>query len=109
MAALSTQNVSAGGAVTTAAASAGGDTIESGNYAGGWGNASFLLALVGATATTITVDETAYGPYTSQNVIIPVPRGYAGSRVNITYSQVVAVTVGAIRTGPVLTGITVGT
>jgi hypothetical protein len=109
LAALTTQDASAGAAATFAAATGGGDTIESGLRAGGWGGNTFLIANVGATATTITVDGTAYGPYTTQTVIIPVGKGYAGSRVNITYSQVASVTVGAVRTGPSMTGITFGT
>ena len=109
MAALSTQNVSAGGAVTTAAASAGGDTIEAGTGAGGWFSPMFLYAVVGTTATTITVAGTAYGPYTSQTVLIPVNQAYRGARVAITYSQVVGVTVGAVSLGPALTGVTFGT
>ena len=110
MAALATQNLGAGGPYTLAAAAGGGDTIETGPSAGGWGPGSFLIANVGGTATTITVDGTAYGPYTSQTVIVPVGKGNnAGSRVNITYNQVTSVTVGAVRLGSALTGITYGT
>lgn len=109
MAALTTQNVSGGGPITTAAASGGGDTIEAGVSAAGWGGQSFLYATVGATATTITVQGVAYGPYTNQTVFIPVNNIYAGSRIPVTYSQVTAVAVGAVRTGPALTGITHGT
>jgi hypothetical protein len=109
MAALATQNVSAGGAVTTAAAAGGGDTVEAGAGAGGWASGAFLLAIVGATATTITAGGVAYGPYTNQTVLIPVNTVYAGSRQAITYSQVASVTVAAVRTGPALTGITFGT
>jgi len=110
MAALTTQNLGAGGAYTLAAAAGGGDTIETGPAAGGWGPGAALLVNVGATATTITVDGTAFGPYTSQLVAISVGRGNnAGARVNITYNQVVSVTVGAVRMGSPLTGITFGT
>jgi hypothetical protein len=109
MAALATQNVSAGGAVTVAAATGGGDTIEMGAAAGGWSSGSFLYATVGATATTITVLGTAYGPYTNQTVLIPVNGAYRGARVAVTYSQVVSVSVGAVSTGPALTGVTFGT
>jgi hypothetical protein len=105
MAALTSQQ--APGPLTLAAATAGGDTIQAGGSAGGWSSASFLLAVVGTTATTITVAGTAYGPYTSQTVVIPVAQVYEGARVNITYSQVVGVTVAAV--GPVLTGVTFGT
>jgi hypothetical protein len=109
MAALTTQNVSAGGAITTAAAGGGADTIEAGTAAGGWSNGVALLANVGATATTITVDGTPYGPYTSTLAWIPVNSVYRGQRKNITYSQVASVTVAAVATSPAPTGITVGT
>jgi hypothetical protein len=109
MAALTTQQLQAGGAYTKAAASAGGDTIEAGAAAGGWLSPTFLMATIGATATTITVDGVANGPYTSQDVILPVAKGYAGVRVNITYNQVTGVTVGAVRTGPPMAGVTFGT
>lgn len=109
MAALTTQNVSAGGAYTLAAAAGGGDTIESGTAAGGWSSPVALIANVGATATTITVDGTAYGPFTSQTVIIPVAGIYRGRRVNVTYSQVTGVTVGAVSLATPPTGVTIGT
>ena len=99
MAALTTQNVSAGGAITTAAAAGGGDTIEVGVLPGGWFlNPTWLHATVGTTATTITVDGVAYGPFTSQTVVIPANKGTTkGARVNITYNQVVNVAVGAVQ------------
>jgi hypothetical protein len=100
MAALATQNVSGGGAITTAAASAGGDTIVSGALKGGWSLPVFLYATVGATATTITVAGVAYGPFTSQTVVIPVVSTPHKSTVAITYSQVTTVAVGAVRLGP---------
>jgi hypothetical protein len=109
MAALATQSVAAGGAITVAAATGGGDTIEAGTRAGGWGSLVYLYAVVGATATTITVLGTAYGPFTSQTVIIPVYQGYRGARVAVTYSQVTGVTVGAFSSAPALTGVTFGT
>jgi hypothetical protein len=109
MAALGTQSVSAGGPVTTAAASAGGDTIEAGTRAGGWSSGVYLLANVGATATTITVGGVAYGPYTSQIVVIPTSSIYRGARIPVTYSQVASVTVGAFATDPPATGVTIGT
>ncbi|MDQ5815819.1 MAG: hypothetical protein M3516_05955 [Actinomycetota bacterium] len=105
MAALTTQNVSAGGPVTVAAAAGGGDTFEQGTGAGGWSlSATFLYAVVGATATTITVDGTAYGPYTNQTVILPArSSGMSGAgTVAVTYSQVTSVTVGAVEVGPAL-------
>jgi len=100
MAALASQNLSAGGAYTLAAASAGGDTLPAGTSAGGWSLPVFFIANVGATATTITVDGTAYGPFTSQTVIVPVRRLAFGASIAVTYSQVVAVTVGAIQLAP---------
>ena len=111
MAALATQQLSNGGAYTIAAASGGGDTAESGVAAGGWGSQAFLVGTVGATATTITVNGTAYGPYTTQNVLIPLNASHSagGGRINITYNQVASVSVGVVRTGQPLTGITFGT
>jgi hypothetical protein len=85
----------AGTAFTPAAATGGGDTVAGGPGVGGW-DTQYLVVIVGATATTVTVDGTAYGPITSQTVLIPVRR-YNGSNVNVTYSQVTAVTVGAVR------------
>ena len=99
MAALSTQVLGSGGAYTLAAATGAGDTIERSSGAGGWLLPITLKAVVSTTATTITVDGTAYGPYTSQNVDIVVPPGVRGTRANITYSQVTGVTVGATSLG----------
>jgi hypothetical protein len=102
MAALTTQNVGTGGAITVAAATGGGDTIEIGAAPGGWAlSPTWLHATVGATATTITVAGTAYGPFTNQTVVIPVNVGTTrGARANITYNQVTSVSVGAIQFGP---------
>jgi hypothetical protein len=99
MAALATQTLAAagGGPYTLAAAAGGGDTIEASNLAGGWGQPVLLIANVGATPTTITLAGTAFGPYTSQLVALVVPNGVKGSRKNITYDQVTAVTVGAVQ------------
>ncbi len=96
MAALATQNLAAGGAYTLAAATAGGDTIESSTSPGGYTIPILAIFSVGITATTITLDGTAFGPYTSQSVALLVPNGVRGSRKSITYSQVSAVTVGAV-------------
>jgi hypothetical protein len=110
VAALTTQNVSAGGPVSTTAASAGGDTAEAGTRAGGWSSGVYLAASIGATATTITVGGVAYGPFSNQNpVVIPVHSIYRGARVPITYSQVTGVSVAVFSTEPAATGITVGT
>jgi hypothetical protein len=97
MAALSTNVVGDVASVALAAASGGGDTITGGPSAGGW-DMSFLVANVGGTATTITVDGVARGPFTSVLAVIPVRR-YNGSSVAITYSQVTGVTVGSFRLG----------
>jgi len=99
MAALATQAISEGGAITTAAATGGGDTIERGSGVAGWGIPVFLYATIGSTATTITLDGTAYGPYTTQTALMRVPSGMRGTRANITYSQVTNVAVGAVGVG----------
>ncbi len=99
MAALATQALSAGGAYTLAAAAGGGDTIEVSSVSGGWMVPTLLIANVGVTATTITLDGVAFGPYTSQLVCIVVPNGQRGTRKNITYNQVSTVTVGAVGLG----------
>jgi len=107
MAALALQNIGNGGAYTLAAAAGGGDTCPGGPADGGW-DTTFLIASVGSTATTITCDGTAYGPFTTQTVIIPVRR-YNGAPVNVTYNQVVNVSVGAIHLGGTMSGVTFGT
>ena len=84
-----------GVAFTPAAATGGGDTAVGGPGAGGW-DTTYLLVVVGATATTVTVDGTAYGPITSQSVLIPLRR-YNGSSVAITYSQVTNVSVALVK------------
>ena len=99
MAALATQGLGAGGAYTLAAAAGGGDTIERGSGAGGWLEPIVLIASVGATATVITVDGTAQPSLTSQTAVYVIPPGVRGTRANITYSQVTAVTVGAAALG----------
>jgi hypothetical protein len=112
MAALATQNLgAAGGAYTIAAAAGGGDTAETGYGAGGWSSPTFLVGTVGATPTTITIAGVAYGPFTTQNVVLPLSgaAGATGGRVNITYNQVTSVSVGVVRTGGALTGVTFGT
>lgn len=102
MAALATQNVGTGGAITTAAATGGGDTIEIGARPGDWFlSPTFLYATVGGTATTITVAGVAFGPFTNQTVALPVNVGTTrGARANITYNQVTGVAVGAVQFGP---------
>lgn len=87
--------VAPGVSFTPAAATGGGDTAAGGGGAGGWDRA-YLLVNVGATATTVTVDGVAYGPITSQSVLIPVRR-YNGAPVNVTYSQAASVTVALVK------------
>lgn len=84
-----------GVAFTPAAAAGGGDTVPGGPGVAGWDTA-YLLCVIGSTATTVTVDGVAYGPFTSQSVLIPVRR-YNGAPVNVTYSQVTSVTVAAVK------------
>jgi len=100
MAALTTQTVGDVASFAMSAAAGGGDTITGGPASGGW-DTTFLLAVVGATATTITVDGVARGPFTSVTAVIPVRR-YNGAPVNITYSQVTGVTVAAVHLGSAL-------
>lgn len=107
MAALATQAVGNGGAYTLAGAAGGGDTLVGGPGFGGW-DTTFLIANVGSTATTITCDGVAYGPFTTQLAIIPVRR-YNGSNVAVTYNQVTNVSVASIKLGVPMTGITFGT
>jgi hypothetical protein len=112
MAALATQNLGpAGGIYTLAAATGGGDTMETGVLAGGWGSSTLLIVNVGTTATVVTINGVAQPSMTSQTAVFPVigAIGAAGGRVNITYSQVVNVTVGVVRVAPALTGVTFGT
>lgn len=99
MAALATQNLGAGGAYTLAAAAGGGDTIAASNLNGGWLQPVVLIVSVGATATTVTLDGVAGSSLTSQTAAYVVPAGVNGSRKNITYNQVVGVTVGAVGLG----------
>jgi hypothetical protein len=69
----------------------------SGTGAGGWTTGSYLIGAVGATPTTVTVDGTAFGPYTSQTFAIPLNGGvYKGRSIAVTYSSVTGLTVGAV-------------
>jgi hypothetical protein len=87
--------VAPGTAFTPAAATGGGDTAAGGPGSGGWDTA-FLLVVVGATPTTITVDGVATGSITSQSILIPLRR-QNGAPVNITYNQAASVTVALIK------------
>jgi hypothetical protein len=62
---------------------------------GGW-DTQFLVVVVGATPTTVTVDGVAQTSVTSQTVLYPIRR-YNGASVAVTYNQVTGVTVGAVR------------
>ena len=99
MAALATQSIGNGGAITLAAAAAGGDTIEASQIQAGWMIPVYLVVAVGATATTVTVDGVAGSALTNQTAHYLIPPGVNGSRKNITYSQATSVTVGAVRLG----------
>ena len=99
MAALTTQQLGNGAAITLAAAAGGGDTIERSQLAGGWLQPVVLVVTVGATPTTVTLDGTAGASLTSQTAHYVVPNGVNGARANITYNQVTSVTVGAVRYG----------
>lgn len=99
MAAITPQVLSAGGAVTLAAASGGGDTVAGGMGAGGWRLSIIAVVAVGGTATTVSVNGTAVATgVTNTTLVIPCSAGYnqAGTTA-ITYSQVTGVTVGAAR------------
>lgn len=103
MAAIAVQDANGGGIldVTFSAANAGGDTVLAGSRAGGYDlETVFLLYKNAHTADqTVTVDGTAYViPFGAGKVaVLPAFRGVYGGSVNITYSGVTALTVGAVR------------
>ena len=100
MAAIAIQEAENGvQSVTLAAATGGGDTVESGAHAGGWDLPIILVVKNTDAATkTVTVDGVAYiVPATTGIAVIPIRRGRAGIAVPVTYSAVVGVTVGALR------------
>lgn len=79
-------------AAPMAAAAAGGDTVD--RYA------TFIAVLIGATATTITWTGTGgapvvLGPFTSKSIIIGCNKSPDVGGGTLTYTSVVAVTVGA--------------
>jgi hypothetical protein len=85
---------------TPAAASGGGDTVVSGTVAGGWGLSTVLVATVGATPTTITIDGVAQSAITSQTAVYRLGGGvYKGRALTVTYSSVTGLTVGAVDLG----------
>lgn len=102
MAALTNQNVAAGGAFTTQAAAGGGDTIEGGTAAGSWWMGCFLYATIGATSTTITIAGKPFGPFSNATVLLPAlaPTLHRGTPVNVTYNQVTGVSVAAVEMTP---------
>ena len=103
MAAIVPQEASGGGVldVTFGAANAGGDTVVVGSRAGGYNlNGVYLLYKNAHSADqTVTIDGTAYVvPFGAGKVaMLPAFRGVYGGSVNITYSGVTALTVGAVR------------
>lgn len=102
MALLAVQDASAGlQDVTMIAANAGGDTIEPGMRAGGWGTGVFLLVRNTDVATrTVTVEGVAHiVPATTGLAVIPVKGVYPKNAKAITYSAITGVTVGAVQIG----------
>jgi hypothetical protein len=99
MAALVTQNVGTGGAITTQAAAGGGDTAPVGRSPGGWFlEPSWLHCVIGGTSTTVTVGGVAFGPFTNTTLIVPINVGTKqGATTTITYNQVTGVSVAAVR------------
>ena len=82
---------------TPAAANGGGDTLAAGTNAGGHRLGVVLVAVVGVTATVVSIDGVAQPSLTSQTALYFVDGGiYKGRAVPITYSQVTSVTVGAM-------------
>lgn len=97
MAAITVAAENAG--MTLAAASGGGDTVAAvpGEFGGWVGQGTVALVVtVGATATTVTVDGVAKPALTSQTAVYPLSSGVYSRSVPVTYSQVTAVTVGAV-------------
>lgn len=99
MANLAVQDISAGAAYTTAAATAGGDTIAQGTEQGGWHLPVVLVVEnAGVGAQTVTVAGMAgVNVPASGRAAIPVEGGAYGKLRNITYSAVTSVTVAALR------------
>lgn len=103
MAAIAVQDAAGGGVldVTFTAANSGGDTVAVGSRAGGYNlKTVYLLVKNGHTADqTVTIDGTAYVvPFGATKVaMLPAFRGVYGGSVNVTYSGVTALTVGAVR------------
>lgn len=103
MAAIAVQDADGGGIldVTFSAATGGGDTVAAGSRAGGYDLQTVFLLYKNAHSAdqTATVDGTAYViPFGAGKVcMIPVHRGVYGGSVNITYSGVTALTVGAVK------------
>jgi hypothetical protein len=87
-----------GAAMTLAAANGGGDTVAAtGMNAGGWQSPGtpVLVATVGANSTTITIDGVAQPAFISGTAVYPLNPGVYARTLNVTYSQVVGLTVGA--------------
>jgi hypothetical protein len=76
MAALTTQNIGTGGAITVAATAGGGDTIEVGVLPEGMVPVADVPLRDGRRDRhTITVAGVPFGPFTNQTVTIPVNVG----------------------------------
>lgn len=100
MALLTIQDASGGlQDVVMGAANGGGDTVEPGMKAGGWGTGVFLLVRNTDAATkTVTVNGVGYVvPATTGLAVIPVSGVYPKNAKPITYSAVTGVTIAAVQ------------
>lgn len=103
MAAITLQQVPAGGLDigALAAASGGGDTVQvTALETAGWdANAAVLVVRNGdAAAKTVTVDGGTGVPVAAGAIgIFPLKTGYGGKNIAVTYSAVTSVTVGAFQ------------
>lgn len=100
MALLTIQDATAGlQDVVMGAATGGGDTVNPGARAGGWGTGVFLLVRNTDAATkTVTVDGVAYVvPITTGLAVIPVKGVYPNIPKAITYSAVTNLSIAAVQ------------
>jgi hypothetical protein len=107
MAAIALQEAAGGNqSVTFAAANAGGDTVAGGSRGGGWDLATLLLvknAHTGSWVVTVAGHPPVTVPATTGFAVVPVYGQPNGAVKAVTYSGVTALTVAAIRVGPVPT------
>lgn len=107
MAAIAVQEAYEGNQnVTFAAANAGGDTVVGGSSAAGWGQPVLLLVRNTHTASwvvTVAGHPPVTVPATTGFAVVPVHGQPHGAVKAITYSGVTALTVAAVRVGPVPT------